>query len=141
MNKLPIRIGISMIAALLLCGLTAAHAQTVRAAVTIRGEIAPGVYGRIDIGSVPQPVMLYEQPIIIKQSRRHRHSQPIYLHVPPGHAKNWGKYCYRYNACDQRVYFVRSREYEPHYQPEHQRRDHDKHYDKHQDRRDKHHDR
>jgi hypothetical protein len=33
--------------------------------------------------------------------------QPIYLYVPPGHQKNWGKHCARYNACGQRVYFVR----------------------------------
>ena len=31
---------------------------------------------------------------------------PIYLYVPPGHAKNWGKHCARYNACSQPVYFV-----------------------------------
>lgn len=34
--------------------------------------------------------------------------QPIYLHVPPGHAKNWRSYCGRYDACGQPVYFVRS---------------------------------
>ena len=31
--------------------------------------------------------------------------QPIYLHVPPGHAKNWRKHCAHYNACGQPVYF------------------------------------
>src|SRR2546425_10235251 len=27
--------------------------------------------------------------------------QPIYLHVPPGHAKHWRKHCHEYNACDR----------------------------------------
>ena len=31
---------------------------------------------------------------------------PLYLYVPPGHAKDWGKHCYRYNACGRPVYFV-----------------------------------
>jgi hypothetical protein len=26
--------------------------------------------------------------------------------VPPGHQKNWGKYCGQYQACGQPVYFV-----------------------------------
>jgi len=26
--------------------------------------------------------------------------------VPPEHAKNWRKHCQKYNACDQRVYFI-----------------------------------
>ena len=39
--------------------------------------------------------------------------QPIYLHVPPGHAKNWRKHCHKYNACGQPVYFVVSDEYKP----------------------------
>jgi len=46
-----------------------------------------GFYGRVDIGDAPRPVVIYREPIII-----HRHrpivQEPIYLHVPPGHAKN-----------------------------------------------------
>jgi hypothetical protein len=30
----------------------------------------------------------------------------VYLYVPPGHQKNWAKFCGRYNACGQPVYFV-----------------------------------
>ena len=36
---------------------------------------------------------------------------PVYLHVPPGHAKNWSKHCRKYNACDRPVYFVDDRWY------------------------------
>jgi hypothetical protein len=45
---------------------------------------------------------------------------PIYLHVPPGHARNWRKHCHEYNACNRPVYFVRSQEYDPEYQRHYQ---------------------
>jgi hypothetical protein len=45
--------------------------------------------------------------------------EPIYLHVPPGHAKNWRKHCHEYHACNRPVYFVRSKEYEPGYVRDH----------------------
>ena len=65
----------------------------------------PGFYGRVDIGNQPPPV-IYAEPVIIQ--RRHTHVvQPIYMRVPPGHRKKWSRYCGRYNACAQPVYFVR----------------------------------
>ena len=49
--------------------------------------------------------------------------QPVYLHVPPGHEKKWGKHCHKYNACGQPVYFVRDNWYNevyvPHYREGH----------------------
>lgn len=84
----------------------------------------PGFYGRIDIGGYPQPQVIYAQPMIIQRGPYDR--PPIYLHVPPGHAKNWGKHCRKYNACGERVYFVKedwySREYAPRYQEQHRDR-------------------
>ncbi|MDO9601173.1 MAG: hypothetical protein Q7J02_02560 [Rhodocyclaceae bacterium] len=84
----------------------------------------PGFYGRIDIGGYPQPQVIYRQPVIIERGPFDR--PPIYLHVPPGHAKNWGKHCRKYNACGERVYFVKedwySREYAPRYQEQHRDR-------------------
>ena len=41
--------------------------------------------------------------------------RPIYLHVPPGHAKDWRKHCDHYGACAQPVYFVQEDWYERHY--------------------------
>lgn len=67
----------------------------------------PGVYGRIDIGSFPQPRIVYPQPILVAPAPIAVHQQPIYLYVPPGHQKHWSKHCGRYNACGQPVYFVR----------------------------------
>lgn len=66
----------------------------------------PGVYGRINIGNVAPPMLLYPQPVIIVPSPVAVHQQPIYLYVPPGHQKNWARHCARYRACGQPVYFV-----------------------------------
>lgn len=66
----------------------------------------PGVYGRIDIGNQPPPAVIYAEPVIIAPRPAYQ-VRPIYMHVPPGHYKNWGRYCGRYQACNQPVYFVR----------------------------------
>jgi hypothetical protein len=72
--------------------------------VTIR---EPGVYGRIEIGNTPPPPVLYPQPVIIQRPVAVVAAPPpLYLYVPPGHAKNWGKHCHRYIACGRPVYFV-----------------------------------
>lgn len=81
--------------------------------VSVGGEISPGVYGRVDFGNAPPPPVLYPQPVLIAQPVQRVAMQPLYLHVPPGHAKNWAKHCQRYDACARPVYFVRSSEYEP----------------------------
>jgi hypothetical protein len=94
----------------------------------------PGFYGRLDIGNFPQPQVIYSQPVAIEQVPMDR--PPIYLRVPPDHAKHWKKYCHKYNACGERVLFVQdkwySHEYVPHYQEQH--RDHkDERRDEHRD--------
>ena len=66
----------------------------------------PGYYGRIDIGNFPQPQLIYAQPVVIEPVLVGVAPQSLYLHVPPGHAKNWRKHCAKYNACGQPVYFV-----------------------------------
>lgn len=94
---------------------TSALAADVGVSVSI-GQ--PGFYGRLDIGDFPQPQVIYSQPIAIGRVPANR--PPIYLRVPPGHAKNWSKHCRKYNACGERVYFVQddwyNREYAPRYQ-------------------------
>lgn len=67
----------------------------------------PGVYGRIDIGNMPPPVVVYPQPVIVAPSPVAVYQQPIYLYVPQVQQGNWGRYCGRYGACGQPVYFVR----------------------------------
>jgi hypothetical protein len=105
--------------------LTTLGTPTLAADVGVSVSIGqPGFYGRIDIGGYPQPQVIYRQPVIIERGPFDR--PPIYLHVPPGHAKNWGKHCRKYNACGERVYFVKedwySREYAPRYQEQHRDR-------------------
>jgi hypothetical protein len=78
----------------------------------------PGFYGRIDIGNAPPPVLIYPQPVIIQ--RVHAAPSPIYLHVPPGHAKKWSKHCQKYDACGRPVYFVKDDWYNNVYVPHHQ---------------------
>lgn len=87
----------------------------------------PGFYGRIDVGRVPGPVLIYPQPVVIEHRSVNVVRQPIYLRVPPGHEKKWDKHCSRYNACGQPVYFVQDgwyRDvYEPRYYGDSRRRD------------------
>lgn len=93
-----------------------APARHVDVGVRASGEIAPGVYGRVDIRNRPPPPLVYAHPVIIVRPAQGVVVKPIYLHVPPGHARNWSKHCHRYDACRTPVYFVKSREYEPGYE-------------------------
>jgi hypothetical protein len=98
-------------ATLLFLAATGATAADVNIQVILPGDIRPGLYGRVDLGPAPPPPLLYEKPVIIRRAKAP--PPPVYLHVPPGHAKNWGKHCARYGACNQPVYFVKSAEYDP----------------------------
>jgi hypothetical protein len=84
--------------------------------ITIR---EPGVYGRIELGSLPPPPVVYAQPVIITRPAVVVQQPPLYLYVPPGHAKNWGKHCGRYNACARPVYFVQEHWVEERYEERH----------------------
>jgi hypothetical protein len=86
----------------------------------------PGVYGRIDIGRFPQPVLVAPQPVIIAAPQRMvARPEPVYLWVPPGHQKNWRRHCAAYHACNVPVYFVQEGWYRQHVLPE-RGRDHDR---------------
>ncbi len=80
----------------------------------------PGFYGRIDVGNMPPPALVYGQPIIVERASGVVR-QPLYLHVPPGHAKHWNKHCHRYDACGHPVYFVQDRWYTDVYVPHYRR--------------------
>ncbi len=87
----------------------------------------PGFYGQIDIGNVPRPVLVYPRPVVIQPAPFV--AAPIYLHVPPGHAKHWGRHCAEYNACGRPVYFVQERWYNQIYVPQY-RRSHGKSFER-----------
>ncbi len=84
-----------------------AHAADAYVNATVGGVFAPGVYGQIQIGNNPPPPVIYRQPVVITRGPTYV-AEPVYLHVPPGHAKNWRKHCDRYNACGRPVYFVQA---------------------------------
>ena len=120
------------IATLLIClvgvaGLPA-QADDLGINVILEGEVAPGVYGRVELGNNSHPDIYYPQPVVIVQEPRYAKYKPVYLHVPPGHAKHWSKHCQEYHACERPVYFVKSVEYEESYQREHAH-DHDHDHD------------
>lgn len=70
------------------------------------GVHEPGVYGRIDIGGAPPPPVVVQQPVVIAPGPVAVQQRPIYLYVPPAYQHDWRRYCGRYNACGQPVYFV-----------------------------------
>jgi len=88
----------------------------------------PDFYGRLDIGDYPQPQVIYRQPIVIERVEEDR--PPIYLRVPPGHAKHWGKHCRKYNACGERVFFVQDNWYNREYVPRYREGRHDRQDDR-----------
>ena len=102
----------------------------------------PGVYGRINIGDVPRPALILQQPVLIAAPRVAVQREPVYLYVPPAHQQNWRRYCGRYEACGQPVYFVRDQWVRERYERDHpgwnrgKHRGGDKHdkHDKHDDR-------
>jgi hypothetical protein len=108
------------IAAFALAGASVGRADDLGIHIILSGQVAPGIYGQVQLGNTSPPPLVYAQPMLIEAQSAP--PPPIYLHVPPGHARNWRMHCREYNACNRPVYFVRSAEYEPNYQ----RRRHDR---------------
>lgn len=98
----------------------------------------PGFYGQIDLGSaVQRPQVIYTRPIIVQRAPREVVLEPLYLRVPPGHAKNWRRYCARYDACGRPVYFVRNDWYNNVYVPRYREQHRDDRRDDREDRSDR----
>ena len=87
-------------------------ASAIDVRVIVSSDVRPGVYGRVDFAGGPSIQTVYPEPQVIYRQPRGEQLQPIYMHVPPGHAKDWGKHCSKYKACNVPVYFVKSAEYE-----------------------------
>ena len=109
---------------LLAAAITVFTAPALAADVGVSVSIGqPGVYGRLDIGNFPQPQLVFPQPVVIHPVPVGVVYEPLYLHVPPGHAKQWRKYCGKYDACGRPVYFVQDGwyhdVYSPHYKKHH----------------------
>jgi hypothetical protein len=99
----------------LLAAMSAARAADVSVGMSISvGE--PGFYGRLDIGNYPPPALVSPTPVIVQ--RVAVEGPPLYLRVPPGHVRQWSRYCARYEACGRPVYFVQDRWYQQVYVPQ-----------------------
>ncbi len=68
---------------IILVAATAANASDVGVSVSI-GQ--PGFY--LNIGNFPPPVV-YAHPVVVRPAPARVVYQPVYVHVPPGHAKHW----------------------------------------------------
>ena len=121
--------------ALTLAAVLPAHAGT-NIDVTI-GINAPGQYGRVNVNNYPQVQLVTPQAMIYAPSPVAIHQRPICLYVPQGHQANWGRYCGRYGACGQPVYFVRESWVRDEYRHEHDNRNGKKKF-KHHDSKKKH---
>ena len=126
----------NILIAVLAAGSVGSAAAQVGVSVSIN---QPGVYGRVNIGEVPRPALVLPQPVIISQPRVVVRRDPVYLYVPPAHQQNWRRYCGRYAACGQPVYFVRDEWVRERYEREHPGWNRGRHegWDKH-DKHDKH---
>ena len=94
-----------------------ALAGLVAAAVATDALAQPVYYGRID-GSFLQPQVVYPEPLMIQPAPPGVVRQPVYYYVPEKQAKAWRKYCKKYKACGQPVYFVQENWYRDVYVPE-----------------------
>jgi hypothetical protein len=123
-----------IIALALAAGATGAALAQPSIGVSI-GINQPGVYGRIDIGDIPRPALVYAQPMIIAPPPVVLDRRPIYLYVPAPHQQDWRRYCGQYSACGQPVYFVQDRWVRERYEHEHPGWENGRHngWDKHDD--------
>jgi hypothetical protein len=86
----------------------------------------PGFYGQITIGDL-RPAVIFAEPVWIARPAKVVYVEPVYLRIPPGHEKNWGKHCGKYGACGRPVYFVREDWYQNTYVPHHRGKGGDNH--------------
>ena len=107
------------ILALILAAVATASATAQTTVGVSIGINQPGVYGRINIGDVPQPALVLPQPVMVVPAPRYVERLPIYLYVPDVHQRDWRRHCGRYAACGQPVYFVRDQWVRERYEHEH----------------------
>ncbi len=106
MKKIPMAVGLAAVS------LHSMASPNVGVSVSV-GQ--PGFYGRIDVGNPPPAAVIYPQPVIIQRAAGVRGPLADLPARAPGHQKNWGRYCGRYQACGQPVYFVRDDWYREHF--------------------------
>src|SRR5215210_291895 len=77
--------------------LTACQGTALASNVSVTVNVGdPRYYGRIDVDGYPAPQLAYSEPVIVARPAREVAREPLYLRVPPGHAKHWDKHCRQY---------------------------------------------
>ena len=106
-----------------------------------------GQVSAVDLKTAFETAMTYDAELLAAQSSRDEAVEgvgvaraPLYLRVPPGHARDWRRYCGRYDACGAPVYFVQDTWYRNVYAPRY-RADHGYPGDRYDERRDRREDR
>ena len=132
-----IRLALSLSVSCLLTSLVTSPVSAQPSVGVSIGINQPGVYGRINIGNYPAPQLVNAQPVVILPAPVAAQRRPIYLYVPSAHQHDWRRYCARYSACNQPVYFVQENWVRERYEHEHPGWNQGRHrgWDK-QDRRD-----
>lgn len=100
-----------------LTGSAAAQASDVN--ISLHGQVVPGLYGHVRVGEPErtviyhEPVRVYHQPVYHPTTEVRYYPAPVYLqpiiiHAPKKHRRNWKKHCHAYHACGRQVQFVDS---------------------------------
>lgn len=74
-------------------------------------------YGPVDVRAVPDPWLVYPNPVLIEPVEGSEKAEPLYLYVPGDHHRRWFKHCRDYNACSVPVFFVKESWYKKVYRP------------------------
>ncbi|MFM2343893.1 MAG: hypothetical protein RLZZ210_501 [Pseudomonadota bacterium] len=108
MNNIIKKTGLilGMLAGLSSASAVYAHGDKPFVGISLAGDIAPGVYGKININSHQPPPVIYSRPVIVERPVTYYSREPVYMYVPSGHYRHWARNCHKYNACDRNVYFV-----------------------------------
>ncbi len=68
------------------------------ASAVITGPVTPGVYGRVEVANKPLPALVFEQAMFVERPGYRRAGGTPVPARPPEHAKNWRKFCDKYQA-------------------------------------------
>ncbi len=83
----------------------------------------PGYFGPINLGNLAPPPVYSFRPVIVRPDAKRRDgwtqdaTRPVHLRVPMNQARDWGRYCGMYQACNVPVQFVRDDWYRDVYAP------------------------
>ncbi len=95
------------------CLAVSAAAQAADVSLSLHGQVVPGLYGQVQI-SEPSRTVIYHEPVRVYHHPTTEvryypapvYVQPMIIHAPKKHRRNWKKHCHAYQACGRQVQFV-----------------------------------